>query len=260
MNASRFFIPVALVVLGVVVGVFGYQFWGGRQTLEGGPAQAAAIEELASSIESSVTASVGEKMETYLEELKAEARAGGADSVTTEELTAAIVAKLEDAMATGEIQLPPAGATGQSGDSEAASSATSSDADRTDVAAVEFPDKKKPIQFASEQQLQQIHFVFDSAELTPGAQRKARLAAQAIVEQQPTKVAIQGFSDTMGGVGHNEELSRQRAASVAELLVAAGVPAEILEIKGMGSSPLPEPTGDGVREPLNRCVSITAIR
>ena len=75
---------------------------------------AAAIEELASSIESSVTASVGEKMETYLEELKAEAQVGGADSVTTEELTAAIVAKLEDAMATGEIQLPAVGGIGQS--------------------------------------------------------------------------------------------------------------------------------------------------
>lgn len=252
MSTSRFFIPVALVVLGAVAGVFGYQMWGGRQALEGGPGQAAAIEELASSIESSVATSVGERMETYLEQMKAESQPSAADSLMTEELTTAIIAKLEDAMATGEIQLPRSDSAGQSDDP--------SGADRTDVAAVEFPDQKKPIHFASEQQLQQIHFVFDSAELTPGAQRKTRLAAEAIVQEQPSKVQIQGFSDTMGSANHNEELSRQRAASVAELLVAAGVPADIIEIQGMGDSALPEPTGDGIREPLNRCVSITAIR
>ena len=238
------------MVLGGLAGVFGIQLWESQKTPGGEQLQAAAIEDLASSIESSVTASVGERMEVYLEQMKAESQSTDAGTFPTEELTTAIITKLEKAMATGEIQLLP----------PAAETSSSVDTARTDVAAIEFSEKQQPMELSPQRELQQIHFLFDSAELTPGAVRKTRLAAEAIAREQPSKIQIKGFSDTMGRAEYNEDLSHRRATSVAELLIAAGVPADIIEIQGMGDSALPEPTGKGVREPLNRCVSITAIQ
>jgi len=259
MSGSRYFIPVILLALGGVAGVFGLQLWEGRQAGQDEQLQAVAMEDLATSIESSVATSVGERMEEYLEQMKAETQVVESGAFPTEEFTTAIIAKLEQAMATGEIQVRQPDASAQSGDSDVPPSADV-DSGRTDVAAMEFQGKQQPIEFAAERKLQEIHFVYDSAELTPGAERKTRLAAESIAEEQPSKVRIKGFSDTVGDPNYNEELSQRRAASVAELLVAAGVPAEIIEIQGMGESVLPEPTGDGIREPLNRCVAITAIR
>ncbi len=108
--------------------------------------------------------------------------------------------------------------------------------------------------------LQQVHFLNDSSELTPGAQRKAREAAEWFRSNDPSKIRVVGFSDTRGSADYNLALSQRRADSVAALLVRAGIPEDRLEIEGLGESRLPEPTGDGVAEPLNRCVGIMAIQ
>ena len=54
-------------------------------------------------------------------------------------------------------------------------------------------------------------------------------------------------------------MSERRAAAVADLLQRTGIPVQYVEISGLGDSVLPEPTGDGVAESLNRCVSIRMV-
>lgn len=267
MAASRFLVPISLVALGAVAGAATVQTLGGGNETSGGEKkdvqdQAAAMQELASNIE----AGVAERMESYLEDFKAQSQARSqpaqADAASTEELTAAILARLEDAIASGELAVPettgsaPSDATA----TDSASPTVTPEVESADLAAMELSDQGQSTERPPQRRLEEIHFVFDSAELSPGAQRKTRRAAETILVEQPSKVRIQGFSDTMGTREHNEALALERASSVAELLVAAGVPAEIVEVEGMGESPLPEPTGTGVREPLNRCVAITAIR
>jgi outer membrane protein OmpA-like peptidoglycan-associated protein len=53
-------------------------------------------------------------------------------------------------------------------------------------------------------------------------------------------------------------LSRARAEAVAAVLVAAGVPADLIDVEAFGETEdmLPVPTPPGVSEPLNRCVGI----
>jgi outer membrane protein OmpA-like peptidoglycan-associated protein len=53
-------------------------------------------------------------------------------------------------------------------------------------------------------------------------------------------------------------LSQRRATNVAAKLTTAGLPAEAISIKAFGESSPAVETPDGVREPLNRRVEITA--
>lgn len=58
--------------------------------------------------------------------------------------------------------------------------------------------------------LQEVHFLHDSSELTPGAQRKAREAAEWFRTNNPSKIRVVGFSDTRGNAGYNLLLSTLR--------------------------------------------------
>ena len=83
--------------------------------------------------------------------------------------------------------------------------------------------------------------------------------AEAIREASPRQVRVIGFSDTLGPADYNQTLSARRATAVADLLQRTGIPVQYVEVSGLGESVLPEPTGDGVAEPLNRCVSIRMV-
>ena len=109
--------------------------------------------------------------------------------------------------------------------------------------------------------LTEVHFEMASARLTPGAQIRARAAAEALTKMQFEKVRITGHTDRTGDPGVNRALSRARAEAVADVLVEAGLSRQLIEITGFGETldKLPISTGDGVAEPLNRCVGIWAV-
>jgi outer membrane protein OmpA-like peptidoglycan-associated protein len=103
----------------------------------------------------------------------------------------------------------------------------------------------------------EVHFDSGSADLTPGADRKAREAAERIGSMEEIeKVRVIGYTDTTGSREVNKHLSLMRAGSIAELLREVGVPDERIEIVGAGEDGIPEPTGDGISEPLNRCAGV----
>ncbi len=110
------------------------------------------------------------------------------------------------------------------------------------------------------QPLVQVHFETGSAELTPGGRIRALAAAAILVENDASAVRVTGHTDTTGSADRNLAISRQRAQAVADLFVEAGLLRDRIEIDPMGedASVLPIPTGDGVSEPLNRCVGIFA--
>jgi outer membrane protein OmpA-like peptidoglycan-associated protein len=102
-----------------------------------------------------------------------------------------------------------------------------------------------------------IHFDFASSRLTPGGQIHAAAAAVRISDLTLARVRLVGHTDRVGGPAANRRLAARRAAAVAEFLVSAGVPRDLIEIDERGEADLPVATADGVREPLNRSVEIS---
>ena len=103
-----------------------------------------------------------------------------------------------------------------------------------------------------------VLFERGSARLTAGGADRAAEAAAALAVLNPGRIRVTGHSDTTGSPDANMRLSQARAEAVAASLVAAGLPAERIEIAPHGQAPeaLPIPTGVGVAEPLNRCAGI----
>jgi len=73
-----------------------------------------------------------------------------------------------------------------------------------------------------------------------------------------TSLSVSGHTDASGSTPYNARLSDRRAKNIAGLLVGAGVAASAITIESFGESRPAVPTPDGVREPLNRRVEITA--
>ncbi len=67
---------------------------------------------------------------------------------------------------------------------------------------------------------------------------------------------IVGHADTAGPSPYNMNLSRQRAEAVAAALRTAGVADVRIRTRAVGETDLAQPTGDGVRDPLNRRVTV----
>jgi outer membrane protein OmpA-like peptidoglycan-associated protein len=71
-------------------------------------------------------------------------------------------------------------------------------------------------------------------------------------------LSLAGHADRSGSDRYNMALSQRRANNVAAKLTGAGLPGEAISVKAFGESSPAVDTPDGVREPLNRRVEITA--
>ena len=94
-----------------------------------------------------------------------------------------------------------------------------------------------------------LSFGYNSDRLTPGAQGKARTFAQALMmpELKDKRFLIEGHTDSSGSRALNLDLSRRRAQSVVDFLVAQGVDQGRVEVKGVGpDEPLPGHTAAAV--------------
>jgi OmpA-OmpF porin, OOP family len=101
-----------------------------------------------------------------------------------------------------------------------------------------------------------VYFDTGRATLTLQGRRVADDAVAAFKSSKATHVAIAGFTDTTGGARANEALSRRRAETVRDYLIAHGVPLSDMAVGWHGETDLRVATGNGVAQPQNRRVEI----
>jgi outer membrane protein OmpA-like peptidoglycan-associated protein len=101
-----------------------------------------------------------------------------------------------------------------------------------------------------------VFFNFDKSDLTPEAVQIVDEAAKNAGPAQATVITITGHTDTMGSDAYNMRLGKRRAESVASELERQGIPESEVVMVSKGKRDLLVPTGDQVREPRNRRVTI----
>ncbi|MCY1289399.1 Outer membrane protein A precursor [compost metagenome] len=79
-------------------------------------------------------------------------------------------------------------------------------------------------------------FAFGSAVLSPRGETELGHLADQLATRQVRSIQVTGYTDRIGSQESNLELSRQRAASVRDLLVRRGVPANVISIAGLGAA------------------------
>lgn len=102
-----------------------------------------------------------------------------------------------------------------------------------------------------------VIFPFDSAEITPEAQRTLDVLGEALLDDRLSadRFEIAGHTDGVGNEGYNASLSERRARAVVDYLSENfGLPRERLVGRGYGKTYLADP--DDPRNPINRRVEI----
>lgn len=84
--------------------------------------------------------------------------------------------------------------------------------------------------------LQNVHFAFDSANLTSEAKSILDAAVSKINANPSNTISVEGHTDSTGSDAYNSQLSQRRARSVAEYLASKGVSASRLKTIGKGES------------------------
>jgi outer membrane protein OmpA-like peptidoglycan-associated protein len=109
------------------------------------------------------------------------------------------------------------------------------------------------------QSLQQVHFAFGEADILADSGPLLAQVVDAIVSNDLKKVRIEGHTDNKGSKEVNLKLSQDRASSVADWLVKAGIDRSRLETAGYGDTrPVALNTTAKGRE-LNRRVEFLII-
>lgn len=102
-----------------------------------------------------------------------------------------------------------------------------------------------------------VYFDYDKANLTEAARTLIAARAEEALAADVKAVAVQGNTDTSGSSAYNQALSTRRGAVVRDALVANGIDGSVITVEALGESNPAKPTGDGVREPLNRRTEVT---
>jgi OmpA-OmpF porin, OOP family len=101
-----------------------------------------------------------------------------------------------------------------------------------------------------------VFFDWNRDNLTPEAMEIVRSATAAAQSQGATNVIVTGHTDTSGSAAYNMGLSQRRANTVKNAMVRLGVSSSAIQTVARGQSDPLVPTGDNVREPQNRRVTI----
>lgn len=102
------------------------------------------------------------------------------------------------------------------------------------------------------------YFDYNSAKLTSQGQEQVRQAV-ALVRDGTARLKIVGMADRSGASEHNMKLSQQRAETIRDAAIAAGLPANRIDIQWTGENKPPVATKDNVREQQNRVVQIDTV-
>jgi outer membrane protein OmpA-like peptidoglycan-associated protein len=101
-----------------------------------------------------------------------------------------------------------------------------------------------------------VLFMTGSSTLASGAERTLSRVADLLKEYPDRAVIVEGHTDDVGSTVYNEQLSRQRAQSVTDTLIANGVPKSRFEVRGLGESAPAVPNTNAASRQQNRRVEI----
>lgn len=101
-----------------------------------------------------------------------------------------------------------------------------------------------------------VFFATGSATVGPDQRGTIDAAAAAATEDQDALILLIGHADTVADTRFNQRLSERRAEAVRQELVGNGLPAERIQVRALGETELPVPTGDEVANAQNRVVII----
>jgi len=113
-----------------------------------------------------------------------------------------------------------------------------------------------PSEQAIEDSPYKIFFANNSSELNDQGQKVVMDAVAASQNANSIVLHVTSNTDTMGSKGLNDRLSAARAATVRRALIAQGVSPDKINLVSNAERNLPVPTGNHVREPRNRVVTI----
>lgn len=105
-----------------------------------------------------------------------------------------------------------------------------------------------------------VYFDFDKYNLTSSARDTLDRVADEICYYKPSEVTIAGHADRSGPADYNYDLSRKRAEEVSQALTMRGVVNRVIDREAYGESRPAVETGDGVRMPENRRVTIDFMK
>ena len=101
-----------------------------------------------------------------------------------------------------------------------------------------------------------VYFDHNQTQLTEAATTMNALIVKHIKDAKSSKVTVNGYADRSGDRDYNDNLARQRATVVANALEATGI-TPIVGENSFGEDNNAVQTSDGVRESLNRRVTVT---
>lgn len=104
--------------------------------------------------------------------------------------------------------------------------------------------------------LERIYFDFNSAVLRSESLPSIQQVARMLTEQKELTIEVAGHTDDIGSHPYNDKLSRERAASVMQALIAEGVASSRMKSQGYGKRiPIASNADDRGRQ-MNRRVEI----
>lgn len=101
-----------------------------------------------------------------------------------------------------------------------------------------------------------VYFQFNNADVPANAAKLLTINASYLIAHPTAYVQIQGNSSEVGTTQHNQELALQRAQSVQQSLLKAGVPAKQLSVISYGNTKPIFPNNDKGLQPKNQRVDI----
>jgi len=102
-----------------------------------------------------------------------------------------------------------------------------------------------------------LHFEFGSAvDIAPSFAPVLEQLRAALPRYPAPEVTVIGHTDRVGSQESNDQLSLQRAMTVRDLLLQAGLPPDSIEVAGRGEREPEVPTADEVPEAKNRRVEV----
>ena len=102
-----------------------------------------------------------------------------------------------------------------------------------------------------------LYFLEGQAELDPASVAELDAVIAKVKATPHADLSVIGHADATGAEDVNVRVSRARAATIRDRLVAAGIPDSIMEVGSHGSANPRVPAARGVPEPKNRRVEIT---